>query len=193
MATEERKWRWAARRAVRLSEHGIPVLLATRTVRASDRLAAELDALGATYALLNAAQTSEEAEIVAGAGQRARITVATNMAGRGVDIRLGDGVDRLGGLHVVLTERHESGRIDRQVMGRCARQGDPGRFEEILSREDPLVQKFGGWKARSLISAPRDFVRAQRRAERLHARARFSLLQQDLRRDEHLGFSGSSE
>ena len=193
LATEDRKWRLAARRAVRLSQRGIPVLLATRTVRASERLAAELDALGATYALLNAAQTSEEAEVIAGAGQRGRITVATNMAGRGVDIRLGDGVDRLGGLHVILTERHESARIDRQVMGRCARQGDPGRFEEVLSREDALVQKFGGWKARSLISAPWDFVRAQRRAERLHARARFSLLQQDLRRDEHLSFSGRSE
>ena len=92
--------------------------------------------------VLNARQDREEAEIVAEAGQAGRITVATNMAGRGTDIRLHPAVSEAGGLHVILTEYHESRRIDRQLFGRCARQGDPGSYESIVALDDELFRRF---------------------------------------------------
>jgi preprotein translocase subunit SecA len=130
--------------------------------------------------------------------------VATNMAGRGTDIRLGSGVADLGGLHVMATERHESGRIDRQLFGRCGRQGDPGTSEAFVSLEDELITAyvakplrwlaqatagplFGRWLGRVL------FDLAQRRAERLHARMRHNLLKMDEQLSESLAFSGRSE
>jgi preprotein translocase subunit SecA len=99
---------------------------------------------GVIHSVLNAKFHQQEAEIVARAGQRGAVTISTNMAGRGTDIRLGSGVVELGGLHVIGTERHESRRIDRQLRGRCARQGDPGSSQFFVSFEDDLMRNFGG-------------------------------------------------
>ena len=115
-------------------------MLGTASVQASEALSEFLDGQGLEQSLLNARQDQEEAAIIALAGQRGRITVATNMAGRGTDIKLGPGVGDLGGLHVIATERHDSRRIDRQLFGRCGRQGDEGSFEVVVSLEDPIVR-----------------------------------------------------
>ena len=102
-----------------------------------------LEAQGIEHQILNAKNHEIEAQIVAQAGQKGRVTVATNMAGRGTDIKLGDGVAELGGLHVIGTERHEARRIDRQLAGRCARQGDPGLAQFFISLDDEIVEAFG--------------------------------------------------
>ena len=117
------------------------MLVGTRSVRASEHLSRLLESEGLAHQVLNAVRHKEEAEIVAQAGQPGKITVATNMAGRGTDIKLGPGVADLGGLAVIASERHEAGRIDRQLFGRCARQGDPGTAQAIVSLEDELVAR----------------------------------------------------
>src|SRR5262249_6351365 len=114
-------------------------LVGTRSVAASEHLSAMLAAIDLPHRVLNARQDKEEADIVGRAGELGRITVATNMAGRGTDIRLARGVAERGGLHVLATERHEAGRIDRQLAGRCGRQGDPGSHEAFVSLEDRIV------------------------------------------------------
>jgi preprotein translocase subunit SecA len=126
----------------RLHAQGLPVLVGLRSVKSSDRLAEQLRARGLPFRLLNAVRLGDEAEIVAQAGQVGRITVATNMAGRGTDIVLGPGVAAMGGLQVIVAECNESVRIDRQLAGRCGRQGDPGRVSTWLSIEDPLLQRY---------------------------------------------------
>jgi preprotein translocase subunit SecA len=123
---------------------GRAVLIGTRTVEASERLSAVFREHGVEHTVLNARVPDREAEIVAQAGQPGRVTVATNMAGRGTDIRLADSVRAAGGLHVIITELNASPRIDRQLIGRCGRQGDPGTFRSILSGEDSiLLEAFG--------------------------------------------------
>lgn len=191
--SEARKRDWIAQRTQTLSAAGRPVLIATRTIASSEALADILRERGLQFELLNALQDADEADVIAAAGAEGRITVATNMAGRGVDIKIAPKAAQAGGLHVILTEFHEAGRIDRQALGRCARQGDPGSCETVLSWADPLVQKFGGWRARLRYGGVRVFERAQRRAERLHAGARRDLLRQDLKRDEFLDFTGGGE
>jgi preprotein translocase subunit SecA len=119
---------------------GQPVLVGTRTIAESEALAARFDAAGMEYRLLNGTQDADEAAIIDRAGEPGAITLATNMAGRGTDIRLASGVAECGGLYVIGTERHESSRIDRQLIGRAARQGDPGRARFFLSAEDELVR-----------------------------------------------------
>jgi preprotein translocase subunit SecA len=126
------------------NEKGQPVLVGTVSVDVSEVLSRMLKRVGIKHNVLNAKQHQSEAEIVAGAGQKGSVTIATNMAGRGTDIRLGDGVRELGGLHIVGTERHESRRIDRQLRGRSGRQGDPGSSVFFLSLEDDLMRLFGG-------------------------------------------------
>ena len=121
---------------------GRPVLVGTRSVAASEYLSQLLTKAGLSHRVLNARQDQEEAEIIAQAGQRGQITVATNMAGRGTDILLGPGVKELGGLHVIATERHEARRIDRQLFGRSGRQGDPGSYESFASLEDDILLAF---------------------------------------------------
>ncbi|WGH77171.1 preprotein translocase subunit SecA [Jannaschia ovalis] len=190
---EVAKWAEVLGRVRDLQAAGRPVLIATRTVRASEAVSQALTDAGLDHALLNAAQSGQEAEIIAAAGQPGALTVATNMAGRGVDIGLHEAVHAAGGLHVILTELHEAGRIDRQVIGRCARQGDPGSCEAVLSWTDPLIEGFGGLPARLRLGGLGTFRRAQRRAERLHARARTDLLRHDLRREEQFGFAGRVE
>ncbi len=122
---------------------GRPILVGTVSVESSEHLSRMLKKAGIVHAVLNAKFHEQEAEIVARAGQRGGVTIATNMAGRGTDIKLGVGVAELGGLHVVGTERHESRRIDRQLRGRCARQGDPGSSHFFIALEDDLMRLFG--------------------------------------------------
>lgn len=136
------KWEAVADEVSRLHAENRPVLIGTRSVKFSEELAAELAIRGLQYNLLNAVRHEEEARIVAEAGLPGKITIATNMAGRGTDIKLGQGVADAGGLHVIATERHESGRIDRQLYGRCARQGDPGSVQVFVSMEDEILQRF---------------------------------------------------
>jgi len=136
------KWRAIAKDILLNHVRERPVLVGTRSVEASERLACELDALGLPYRLLNAVHHREEARIVAHAGENSAVTIATNMAGRGTDILLGPGVAALGGLHVIASECHEAYRIDRQLFGRCARQGDPGSARGFVSTADELLRRF---------------------------------------------------
>ncbi len=126
-----------------LYAQGRPVLVGTISVETSEMLSRMLKKEGLIHSVLNAKYHQQEAEIVSRAGQRGAITIATNMAGRGTDIKLGEGVPGVGGLHVLGTERHESRRIDRQLRGRCSRQGDPGSSHFFISLEDDLMRLFG--------------------------------------------------
>jgi preprotein translocase subunit SecA len=125
-------------------DRGQPVLVGTISVEVSEMLSGMLDRRGIPHSVLNAKQHEQEAQIIARAGERGAVTIATNMAGRGVDIKLGEGVADLGGLYVVGTERHESRRIDNQLRGRSGRQGDPGLTRFFLSAEDDLIRIFSG-------------------------------------------------
>ncbi len=200
--TLDEKWDRVARRTRALAEAGVPVLVGTRSVSTSEILSAVFDRAGITHVVLNAAQDENEAEIVARAGRPGHVTIATNMAGRGVDVALGAGVAEAGGLHVIMTERHDARRIDRQLFGRCARQGEPGRVEVILSLDDPLAAEMGrprlvrlcrgSGAARALLGNAL-FGLAQRRAERAHARIRRDLLAWDRNIGRALAFTGRQE
>jgi preprotein translocase subunit SecA len=180
---------------------GRPVLVGTRSVAASEQLAALLDVAGLPYRLLNARQDQHEAEIVAQAGSAACITVATNMAGRGTDIKLAPGIAEAGGLHVIATELNDSGRIDRQLFGRCGRQGDRGSCEAILAVEEDLMKSFfplAEARFRHLGRVPTRlgkmlFRVAQWRAEYSHSRARRELLDLDDYLGDVLAFAGRGE
>jgi preprotein translocase subunit SecA len=204
-ATAKAKWEAVVARIRELHDQGRPVLVGTRSVGASEHLAALLDAAGLAHVVLNARQDREEAQIIARAGEPGRITVATNMAGRGTDIRLARGVVERGGLHVLATERHEAGRIDRQLFGRCGRQGDPGSYETFVSLQDELVAVHARrvWVRLAARAAPCGrlgrlvahwvVLRAQARAERLHSRARRDMLRLDEHLETALAFSGRGE
>jgi preprotein translocase subunit SecA len=127
----------------RVHAEGRPILVGTIAVETSEHLSKLLKRVGIIHSVLNAKYHQQEAEIVARAGQRGAVTIATNMAGRGTDIKLGSGIADVGGLHVIGTERHEARRIDRQLRGRCARQGDPGSSHFFISLEDDLMRLFG--------------------------------------------------
>ena len=200
----EARWVAVVERVRALHAAGRPVLVGTRSVAASEELAARLAAAGLPHRVLNARQDAEEAQIIAEAGQPGRITVATNMAGRGTDIRLAPAVVELGGLHVIATERHDAGRIDRQLFGRCGRQGDPGTAEALVSLDDDLVRSHGGvWRrlvrpggqssSRPSLLAGLAVRQAQRAAERAHGRMRRDLLRFDQQMDSTLAFSGPGE
>ncbi|MDZ7642292.1 MAG: preprotein translocase subunit SecA [Desulfurivibrio sp.] len=137
------KYRAIVREIKELHEKGQPVLVGTISIDVSEKLSAQLKKEKIPHAVLNAKQHDKEAEIVAEAGHRGRVTIATNMAGRGTDIKLGEGVPELGGLHILGTGRHESRRIDNQLRGRSGRQGDPGSSRFFLSLEDDLLRVFG--------------------------------------------------
>ena len=136
-----------------IAEHakGRPVLVGTRSIEKSERVAALLRQRGTPCNVLNAKYHEQEAQIIKDAGLRAAVTIATNMAGRGVDIKLGDGVAELGGLHIIGTERHESRRIDNQLRGRAGRQGDDGTTRFYISLEDELMRLFGQERIQAMM------------------------------------------
>ncbi len=189
-----------------MRDPGRPVLIGTDSVADSEMLSRKLTGAGIPHQVLNARQDQEEAKIVAAAGKQRQVTVATNMAGRGTDIPLDDRTAELGGLHVIAACRNEAKRIDRQLSGRCARQGDPGSHQAILSLEDELVRQncrpmliklMGSRTAKGgrLQRKLNRYIlrRAQRRIERRHREARRALLQHDRQTGRMLSFSGNME
>ena len=205
LSTKERKWPRFVEEIREVHNRGRPILVGTRSVRDSEHLSALLTAGGLEHQVLNAVRHREEAQIVAQAGQPGKITVATNMAGRGTDIKLGRGIAQLGGLHVIAAERNESGRIDRQLFGRCARQGDPGSAQAIVSLEDEFVCRYEahltGYLRRRHAQASDDissaltrttFHLAQYRADRFALSQRKAVMRADHWLDETLGFAGKA-
>jgi preprotein translocase subunit SecA len=204
-ATANEKWNAVVDRVSELRIRGRPVLVGTRSVAASELLSAKLSEACIEHVVLNARQDQEEASIVAAAGEAGRVTVATNMAGRGTDIKLPHGVAQAGGLHVLATERHEAARIDRQLYGRTGRQGDPGTHETVVSFEDELMTTSGAMvKSLTQIILKSGFSlqgrvarflvhRAQMSAERRHARIRRDLLKSEEQLASSLAFSGRME
>jgi preprotein translocase subunit SecA len=203
LADEKTKWRAVAQEVQRLHATGRPILVGTRSVEASEKLALLLAEGQLDFKVLNAVRHKEEAAIVAMAGEQGRITIATNMAGRGTDIKLGQGVAALGGLHVLATERHESGRVDRQLFGRAGRQGDPGSAQCFISLEDEIIRRylppsvqsalgkvvrtrFSGWQR----MAQGAFSIAQRKAQNQAYKQRQSVLASDTWLEESLSFAG---
>ena len=204
--TQEQKWEAVLERIQLMHEQKRPVLIGTRTVSTSESLSERVAQVGLKHQVLNAKQDEEEAEIISRAGMMNGITIATNMAGRGTDILLADGVRSLGGLHVIITECHEAARIDRQLAGRCGRQGDPGSFEAILSLEDMLLEgKQGGMVSLLLrrmalafplfsqVPARLSIYLAQKNVEKYHGRTRKELFRQDQAQGDLLSFSGQLE
>ncbi|MCY4753975.1 preprotein translocase subunit SecA [Pelomonas aquatica] len=192
------KWAAVAAAAVGSAALGRPVLIGTRSVQASEQIAQALSQAGVPHVVLNARQDAEEAQIIARAGLAGHITVATNMAGRGTDIRLDEQALAAGGLHLILTEFHESPRIDRQLFGRSARQGQPGVVQAIVSSSDALFDHQPrllrralhrpGWLGRLML---RGLVRlAQAQAERRAYRVRLQTLKQDRELHRLIGFAG---
>jgi preprotein translocase subunit SecA len=175
-----------------------PVLVGTISVEVSETLSRMLKRKGIPHSVLNAKYHQQEAEIVSRAGQPGAVTIATNMAGRGTDIKLGPGVSEAGGLHVLGTERHEARRVDRQLEGRAGRQGDPGSAQFYLSLEDELLEGLGPEKQQELQeigqqggavdwqSYDRVFLKAQRRLEKRHYRQRVDLMVYEKNRREVL-------
>jgi preprotein translocase subunit SecA len=199
--TAMEKWNAIANEVAAMHAREAPVLIGTRTVAASLEASAALTAAGLPHVVLNAAQDKTEAQIIACAGQCGAITVATNMAGRGTDIELSPEARSLGGLHVMISELHETGRIDRQLAGRCGRQGDPGQVATHISLEDELIEHHCPSLLRTLARAAgtRSSIVgliarfAQRRAEGLHARMRRDLLKSDEWLGDAIAFAGEQE
>jgi preprotein translocase subunit SecA len=181
-----------------LNRQGRPVLVGTRSVEKSELLSRLLSEAGVDHQVLNARQHEKEANIVKLAGVKGQVVIATNMAGRGTDIRLGAGVAELGGLHVLGTERHEARRIDRQLAGRSGRQGDPGTSQFFLCLEDELLEGLGPkpqaklrviglqGKGEDWQSYQPRFLKAQRRVERRHRKERVDLMIYEKQRQEIL-------
>ena len=154
--TKEDKFNAVVADIVEAHKKGQPVLVGTITIDTSEYLSAKLQKAGIPHKVLNAKFHELEAEIIADAGQKGAVTIATNMAGRGTDIKLGDGVTELGGLKIIGTERHESRRIDNQLRGRAGRQGDPGESRFYISLEDDLMRLFGSERIMGLFDAMPD-------------------------------------
>ncbi|OGI16248.1 MAG: preprotein translocase subunit SecA [Candidatus Moranbacteria bacterium RIFCSPHIGHO2_01_FULL_54_31] len=150
--TEEAKFRAIVDRVKEIHTDGQPALIGTIAIEKSEYLSVLLEREGVPHEVLNAKNHEREAVIVANAGQKGAVTIATNMAGRGTDIKLGDGVREVGGLFIIGTERHEARRIDNQLRGRAGRQGDPGASQFFVSLEDELMRRFGGEKMKSMMT-----------------------------------------
>ncbi|HZX33538.1 MAG TPA: preprotein translocase subunit SecA [Rhodocyclaceae bacterium] len=203
--TSAERWQAVADRAREMAAAGRAVLVGTRSVEASEALSELLLAQGVPHTVLNARQDKAEAEAVAQAGQIGRITVATNMAGRGTDIKLAPEVEEKGGLHVILTEFHESSRVDRQLFGRSARQGNPGTVEAFVCLEDELFRRYAAEFAR--VGQPlwlgagshrgklfRILVAyAQAKAESQNRRVRLDTIKRDRKWLQALGFVGAEK
>jgi preprotein translocase subunit SecA len=195
--TEDAKFDAVVDRIRTLREQGRPVLIGTRSVEKSEKLSQRLRKADVEHVVLNAKFHEQEAKIVAHAGEAGHVTIATNMAGRGTDIRLGPNIAENGGLHVLGTERHEARRIDRQLAGRSGRQGDPGSAEFFLSLEDELLEGLGPARQERLQKKGRGkrldwqrfrrlFFKAQRRVESRHKRQRLDLMAYEKHRQEVL-------
>jgi len=194
--TDDQKWQAIADEIEALHRTGRPVLIGTRSIDKSEILSKILDRRKVKHEVLNARHLEREAEIVAGAGELGRVTVATNMAGRGTDIKLSAEALAVGGLHVICSELHESARIDRQLIGRCGRQGDPGSFRQYLSLEDDILENGIGesaaQKLRGYHEAPSNalkrfapmFHKAQANIQQNHFKSRKMLLYHESRRQE---------
>ncbi len=204
--TAQEKWNAIVDCIAKIHELGRPVLVGTRSVAASEHLSRLLSEAGLPHRVLNARQDKEEADIIAEAGRKGRITVATNMAGRGTDILLTQETREAGGLHVLATEFHDAKRIDRQLFGRCGRQGDPGSYQAIASLEDNL---FTGYIAGPVSVLARRLVDsgsrvgklaekglvilAQETAQKKHSQVRRELLKSDDNLESAMAFSGLGE
>ncbi len=188
-ATADDKWRAITEEIKKQHANGRPVLVGTRSIDKSERLAEFLAEAGIEHEILNARHIAREAEIVAAAGHRGKVTVATNMAGRGTDIKLEEGMTELGGLCVIGTEVHDSARIDRQLAGRSGRQGDPGSFQQFLAMDDEILEiAFSPEKAEKMAAnvkpaadgqvnvSSKLFRKAQKIVEKRHFRGRKVLL-----------------
>lgn len=191
------------KRVQELVAGGRPVLVGTNSVAESNTLSHRLADAGVAHAVLNASQDAQEAQIVERAGQAGQVTVATNMAGRGTDIALGPGVEERGGLHVICCQHNVSARIDRQLIGRCARQGDPGSAESLLAVEGELIAPFvPGWLRRRIagtgMQRPAWLVNLlvalpQRLGERAQRSERWAMFKQDERNEQQAGIAGAIE
>jgi preprotein translocase subunit SecA len=184
----EEKWTRVVAAVREVLRSGRAVVVGTRSIAASEQLSERFRQAGLEHELLNARQPEREAEIIARAGQAGRLTVATNMAGRGTDIRLDAGVRERGGLHVIGTELHSSARIDRQLAGRCGRQGDPGSFQQFVSLEDSLLEQSASRFGRA-VRPPRSYagyVAIQRRLEAEERQARVLLMLHERDRREQM-------
>ncbi len=192
-------------RIAAIHRQGLPILVGTRSITENEALGERLRALNIEFSLLNALRHDEEAEIISQAGNEGKITIATNMAGRGTDIRLGAGIAERGGLQVILSERHESHRIDRQFFGRAGRQGDPGCAQAFISVEDELFKRYLPSSVCASLSASLRMalpgassmmklavIKAQNKAQRLAFKRRRQVLTMDNWIDEALSFSGKS-
>ena len=204
-ASKEEKWAAVLLECQERHEQRQPILVGTRSVADSEELANRLRSVGLPCQVLNAVRHRDEAGIISGAGREGRITIATNMAGRGTDIRLGDEVDSLGGLCVIATEFHDSGRVDRQLYGRSGRQGDPGVAITFASIEDELAEKFlHPWVRRTLRNGLKRQApggrklarfllhRCQKRSENEAFKRRENVLKEDERKAKSLGFAKRS-
>ncbi|MCD6168272.1 MAG: preprotein translocase subunit SecA [Caldisericia bacterium] len=192
-ATEKVKFKKIVEEIKDCYKRGQPVLVGTRSIEKSERLSKMLKREGIPHQVLNAKYHEKEAEIIKKAGQKGMVTIATNMAGRGVDIVLGEGVKELGGLHIIGTERHESRRIDNQLRGRAGRQGDPGSSRFYLSLEDEILRLFGGNSIKRIMSMlkmdedtplehpmlTKAIENAQKKVEAYHFEIRKNLLEYD--------------
>ena len=195
-ATEEKKWLAVVDEVATVRDQGRPVLIGTRSIDKSERLSELLHERGVPHEVLNARNLAKEAEIVKNAGQKGRVVVATNMAGRGTDIKVCEEALACGGLHVICTEVHDSARIDRQLIGRCGRQGDPGSYRQFVSMTDEILEngigkkraaKLQGLRADSpqtLARFSKLFKQAQRKVEQQHFRGRQMLLHHEKLRHE---------
>lgn len=152
-ATESAKFKNIVEFIKQVHETGQPILVGTISVENNERLSRMLEKAGIKHEVLNAKNHAREADIIAKAGEKGAVTIATNMAGRGTDIKLGEGVAELGGLCVIGTERHESRRIDNQLRGRAGRQGDPGYSQFFISFEDELMRRFGADKVKNMVQS----------------------------------------
>ncbi len=191
--TEREKFDAVVKKIKELNEKGQPILVGTASIEKSEKLSSFLKKEKVTHTVLNAKQHEKEAEIIKDAGKKGAVTIATNMAGRGVDIKIDDEIRSLGGLYIIGTERHESRRIDNQLRGRSGRQGDPGASQFYLSLEDNLLRIFGSDKIKGIMErlgieegehiesgmVTRAVENAQKKIEAMHFESRKHLLEYD--------------
>ena len=191
--TEREKFNALVEKIIELNKKGHPILVGTASIEKSEKIHDLLKSKRIPHSVLNAKNHAQEAEIIKDAGNKGAVTIATNMAGRGVDIKINDEVRELGGLYIIGTERHESRRIDNQLRGRSGRQGDPGTSQFYLSLEDPLLRIFGSDKIKNIMDklglddgehiesklVTRSVENAQKKVESMHFEARKHLLEYD--------------